>query len=364
MRSRNPAMAGRPPRGAARCCEIVAVIEILTGQFDNYRRSRSGAIWLAAERGSPRITRITQIKTRTRTRTGTRTGLDPCYLLSVVSMLTEALRPALGSFRNKVVVVTGASSGIGRDTALLFARLGAKVALVARRRAMLEGVADAVRSAGGEARVVSADVSDVRAARAAVARVKRAWRRIDVLVNNAGVLRPAPVAQIKPADLDQMMRVNLYGALFMMQAALPVMLAHPGGSIVNVASLAGRRGMTPLGGYCATKFALIGLCEALRTEHDSDTLHVGLVLPGVVETPMVTAVDQHEALANWPSQLNMPAEWVATAIALAARFRLREIAVPPGAALLEEIGALVPGVTDVIIGWMRDAGKLLARARR
>src|SRR4029450_11275713 len=104
-------------------------------------------------------------------------------------MLAEALRPALGSFHGKVVVVTGASSGIGRETALL----------LPRRRAMLEGVADAVRSPGGEARVVSADVSDVRAARAAVARVKRAWRRIDVLVNNAGVLRPAPVAQIKPA---------------------------------------------------------------------------------------------------------------------------------------------------------------------
>ena len=97
---------------------------------------------------------------------------------------------------------------------------------------------------------------------------------------------------------------------------------------------------------------------------DSDRLHVGLVLPGVVETPMVSEIDQVEGMPNWPAQLNMPPEWVSTAIALAVRFRLREIAVPPGAALLEELGALMPGVTDAIIGWMRDAGQLLARGAR
>src|SRR5215475_9638725 len=108
-------------------------------------------------------------------------------------MLLDALLGSLGSFRNRVVVVTGASSGIGRETALLFARLGARVALVARRRALLEAAA-----------------ADARAARAAVARIRRAWGRIDVLVNNAGVLKLAPVAQIKAGDLDAMLRVNLY----------------------------------------------------------------------------------------------------------------------------------------------------------
>jgi hypothetical protein len=276
-------------------------------------------------------------------------------------MLVEAILPSLGSFRDRVVVVTGASSGIGRETALLFARLGARVALLARRRELLEETAQAVRSAGGHALVVPADVGDARAARAAIGRVRRAWKHVDVLINNAGILRPAPVAKIKPADLDAMLRVNLYGALFMIQAALPAMLRRPGGSIVNVASLAGRRGITPLGGYCATKFALIGLTEALRTEVDSATLHVGLVLPGVVETPMVSGADPAGAFPEWPVQLNMPAEWVAAAIALAVRFRLREVSVPPGAALLEELGALMPGAADVLIGWMREAGKLIAR---
>jgi NAD(P)-dependent dehydrogenase (short-subunit alcohol dehydrogenase family) len=278
-------------------------------------------------------------------------------------MLVDAILPALGSLRDRVVVVTGASSGIGRETALLFARLGARVALVARRREVLAGVADDARAAGGRAMVAAADVGDPRAARAAVARVRRAWGRIDVLVNNAGVLKPAPVARLKATDLEAMLRVNLYGPLFMTQAALPTLLRHPGGSIVNVASLAGRRGLTPLGGYCATKFALVGLTEALRTEFDSDTLHVGVVLPGVVETPMVHGFDQGETLPDWPAALNMPAEWVAAAIALAVRFRLREVSVPPGAALMEELGALMPGATDALIGWASAAGRLLARVR-
>src|SRR5215472_19028075 len=278
-------------------------------------------------------------------------------------MLVDALLPALGSFRDRVVVVTGASSGIGRETALLFARLGARVALVARRRPLLQETAAAVRAAGGTPLVAVADVGDARAARACVARVRRAWGRIDVLVNNAGILRTATVARLTASDLDAMLRVNLYGPLFMIQAALPTMLRHPGGSIVNVASLAGRRGVSPIGGYCATKFALVGLSEALRTEVDDAAVHVGLVLPGVVETPMVQAVDLNATVPGWPAQLNMPAEWVAAAVALAVRFRLREVSVPPGAALLEELGTLVPAAADALIGWVTAAGRLLAGRR-
>jgi NAD(P)-dependent dehydrogenase (short-subunit alcohol dehydrogenase family) len=281
-----------------------------------------------------------------------------------MAMLVEAIVPALGSFRDRVVVVTGASSGIGRETALLFARLGARVALVARRRQLLAEVAEEVRAAGSKALVVPADVADPRAARAAVARIRRTWRHIDVLINNAGILRPSPVARLKPADLDAMLRVNLFGVLYMTQAALPALLRRPHSSIVNVGSLAGRRGITPLGGYCATKFALVGLTEALRTEVDGSILHVGLVLPGVVETPMVSGIDAEVVLPEWPTLLNMPPEWVAATIAISVRFRLREIAVPPGAALMEELGALMPGVADVLIGWMREAGRLIASATR
>jgi NAD(P)-dependent dehydrogenase (short-subunit alcohol dehydrogenase family) len=169
------------------------------------------------------------------------------------------------------------------------------------------------------------------------------------------------VATLRAADLEAMLRVNLFGALFMTQAVLPGMQRRGRGAIINVASLAGRRGVTPLGGYCATKFALVGLTEALRTEVDAARIHVGAVLPGVVETPMVQGFDQGETLPEWPALLNMPPEWVAAAVALAVRFRLHEVSVPPGAVLLEELAALAPGATDALLGWMRAAGQWLSR---
>ena len=273
-------------------------------------------------------------------------------------MLLERLLPWLGSFRDEIVLVTGASSGIGRETALSFARQGARVALAARRREQLREVAKAIEEAGGEALVVPTDVSDPRSVRACVSAVRRKWDQIDILVNNAGILIPSTVAKLKTNDFEAMFRVNVVGSLLMMQAVVPVMQRQQGGAIINVASLAGRRGLTPLGGYCATKFALVGLTEALRTELDGSNIHAGLVLPGVVDTPMAHNVE--DAVPSWPSRFNMPPEWVAAAVILAARFRLREVSVPPGSATLEIIASLAPGVADALIGWASVAGRLIS----
>ena len=150
---------------------------------------------------------------------------------------------------------------------------------------------------------------------------------------------------LRTADLQRMLDVNLIGALHVMQEAVKVMRKQGRGHIVNVGSLAGRRGFSPLGGYCATKFALVGLTEALRTELVGERINVSLVLPGVVDTPMADAPRSSDPTTAdvWPESLTMPPSWVVWSIFLAIRFRLAEIAVPPGSALIEKLAALAPG---------------------
>jgi len=269
--------------------------------------------------------------------------------------------PWFDDFKGKAVLVTGASSGIGRETALAFGAAGARVALVARRRAALEEVAHGISEKGGDAFVAPADVTKPAAVQACLRTVRKHFRGIDIVVNNAGVMIPSPIVDLKPADLKAMFQVNVFGALAVMQEAVRVMRPQGHGCVVNVASLAGRRGVSPLGGYCASKFALVGLTEALRTELHGSTLHVGLVMPGVIDTPMAHRVEANEEFgALWPAALNMPASWVVWAIFAVARFHLVEISVPPGAATLEKLGALAPGMTDSLIHWGTQATQWLS----
>jgi hypothetical protein len=257
---------------------------------------------------------------------------------------------SITSFRNRTVLVTGASSGIGREVALAFAGAGANVVLVARRAKVLAGVASEARKLGAKALAIPTDVTKPASVAACFARAVKRFGTVDVVVNNAGVMIPSKVEETSDVDLQAMLDVNLFGAMHVMQQAMKVMRAQGRGHIVNVASLAGRRGFSPLGGYCATKFALVGLTEALRLEVGTDDIHVALVMPGVVDTPLATNA-QRDPLVNmsWPEQLNMPPSWVVQCIFLAIRFRLTEIAVPPGTALLEKLAALAPGTTDSLL---------------
>jgi NAD(P)-dependent dehydrogenase (short-subunit alcohol dehydrogenase family) len=266
-------------------------------------------------------------------------------------------------FDGKTVLVTGASSGIGREAALAFAAAGANVVLVARRASVLTRLAAQVRESGAKALAVSTDVTDAAAVAACFRKAVARFGSIDIVVNNAGILLASSVAHMPAADLQRMLDVNLFGALHVMQAALRQMRKQAsGGHIVNVSSLAGRRGFSPLGGYSASKFALVGLTEALRTELAGENIGVSLVLPGVIETPMAAAAAVDPAGDGfWPKSLNMPAAWVVWAIFVAVRFKLAEIAVPPGAAVLEKIAALTPGTTDVLLRGVMDLARRAGR---
>lgn len=269
------------------------------------------------------------------------------------------------SFRNRTVLVTGASSGIGRETALAFAAAGSNVVLVARRAKALAGVAARARKSGAKVLVAPADVTKPAEVAAAFGKAVKRFGGVDIVVNNAGVLIPSEVTAMKSADLRAMLDVNLFGALYVMQQAVKIMRAQGRGHIVNVASLAGRRGFSPVGGYCASKFALIGLTEALRTELVGERIHVSMVLPGVVDTAMASAANESPETAGlWPQALNMPPSWVVWSIFLAIRFRLAEIAVPPGGALLEKLAALAPGTTDTLLRWASDAAKRVGKSAR
>ena len=270
-----------------------------------------------------------------------------------------------GYFRDRAVVITGASSGIGEDVALGFARQGARVALLARRKSTLDDLAGRINDKGGRALALACDVTKRTEVDSAIEHVMRSFKRVDILVNSAGIMIPSEVEKLKLAELEKMMSVNVYGALNAIQATIPIMRRQARGNIVNIASLAGRRGMSPLGGYSATKFAIVGLTEALRMELFGSGIRVSLVMPGVIDTPMTTdAVIEDMELGAMPSFLKMPVRWVTWAVLAAAAFGLAEVDVPPGAAVGEKIASLFPGVTDAFLSvgsqMMKAAGRFMS----
>lgn len=267
-------------------------------------------------------------------------------------MATEdlILRPLRGFFRGRTMLVTGASSGIGRDTALVLGGLGVKTGLLARRQAQLDDLALAIRNQGGSALVLAADVSSREAVLDAVGRALNEFGHLDIVVNSAGIIQPGAVETMDPQSLQRMLNVNLLGALHTIQAVLPSMRRAGTGHIVNIGSLAGRRGMTPLGGYSATKFALVGLTEALRVEVFGTGVRVALVMPGVVDTPMIRGDGQFEQHGRFPEMIPpMPVRWVTWAVIAALTLGLTEVDVPPGAAVVEKLAALFPGMTDAAL---------------
>ncbi len=188
--------------------------------------------------------------------------------------------------KDRIALVTGASSGIGEATALALAEAGAKVAIAARRRDRLDALAKRLAPLGAEPLVLEADLLDEAAAQRIVADTEKHFGRLDILVNNAGVMYLEPVAAADLGRWRRMLELNVLSLIASSQAALAGMRQRHDGHIVNVSSTAGRIANPNAAGYSATKFGVGGFSEALRREVCADNIRVSIIEPGVVQTEL------------------------------------------------------------------------------
>ncbi len=190
------------------------------------------------------------------------------------------------SLIDKVAVVTGASQGIGRDTALALSAAGAKVAVAARNEEKLGVLVKDIAAAGGEAFAVKMDVADADQVKAGFKQVVEKFERLDILVNNAAITRDGLAVRMKADDWDAVIRTNLTGAHLCIQQALPTMMKARAGRIINIVSVVAQMGNAGQANYVAAKAGLIGLTKAIAMEIASRNITVNAVAPGFIETPM------------------------------------------------------------------------------
>jgi 3-oxoacyl-[acyl-carrier protein] reductase len=190
------------------------------------------------------------------------------------------------SLKNKVAVVTGASQGIGRETALALAEAGAKIVVAARNEEKLAALVSEIAAPGGEALALKMDVADAEQVKAGFKQVIEKFGRLDILVNNAAVTRDGLAMRMKKEDWDAVLQTNLTGAHLCIQQALPTMMKARAGRIINISSIVAQMGNAGQANYVAAKAGLIGLTKAIAIEIASRGITVNAVAPGFIETPM------------------------------------------------------------------------------
>jgi len=224
------------------------------------------------------------------------------------------------NIKGKVVVITGASSGLGEATARLLSGEGATVVLGARRVERLKSLADELTAKGGQALAVPTDVTHCDQVKRLVDAAVQKFGRIDVMINNAGLMPHSPLERLKVDDWDRTIDVNIKGVLYGIAAALPYMKHQKAGHIINVSSVAGHK-VTPNGAvYCATKHAVRALSEGLRTEVKPYNIRTTIISPGAVATELpdsVTEPDIAERMHKFYKDVAIPADSFARAVAFA-----------------------------------------------
>jgi short-subunit dehydrogenase len=261
------------------------------------------------------------------------------------------------NLQNRVVVITGASAGIGRETALLFAKAQCRLALAARRKDRLDLLAEEVKRIGGEALSVQTDVSDEKQVEQLIHETVTRFGRLDILINNAGFGLFAKLEDTSAEELKTIFATNFLGTFYAIKAVLPVMQQQKAGHIINVSSVAGKRGFPLSGAYCATKFAMNGLTESLRTELRGSGIDVSLVMPVGTATDFFTVAKNKSDRPSVPLGIVQSAHQVAEAIVRCARSPKAEVYVYPPSRILVLLNALSPSLVD----WF--GAKLVQRAQ-
>lgn len=196
------------------------------------------------------------------------------------------------SLRDRVALVTGASQGIGRDTATALSEAGAKVAVAARNEEKLAALVNEITAVGGTALAVKMDVADAEQVKSGFKQVIEKFGRLDILVNNAAVTRDGLALRMKQDDWDAVIRTNLTGAHLCIQQALGTMMRARAGRIINIASVVAQMGNAGQANYVAAKAGLIGLTKAIAIEIASRNITVNAVAPGFIETPMTDVLSE------------------------------------------------------------------------
>jgi NADP-dependent 3-hydroxy acid dehydrogenase YdfG len=242
------------------------------------------------------------------------------------------------NIEGKVVVITGASSGLGESTARLLAANGAKVVLGARRKDRIDEVVRDITAKGGSALGFKTDVTKRGDVEALVSGAMDKHGRIDVIVNNSGIMPIAPMAALKVEEWDRMIDVNIKGLLYGVAAVLPIMQKQKQGHIINIASVGGFKVFAPGGTvYSATKFAVRAVTEGLRMEHKADNIRCTIISPGAVATELPESSSEEATRENLREfyKMAIPADSIARAIAYAieqpAEVEIDEIVIRPTA---------------------------------
>lgn len=239
----------------------------------------------------------------------------------------------MSELANKIVAITGASSGIGEATARLLAARGARVLVGARRTDRLEKLVTEIRAAGGEAYCMALDVTSLAQMEAFVAEAQQRFGGLDVIVNNAGVMPLSPLSSRKVDEWNQMIDVNIRGVLHGIAAAQPLMEQQQHGHIINVSSIGGLAVSPTAAVYCATKFAVRAISDGLRQE--TDKLRVTVISPGVVTSELAETISDlsaRELMKGYRSIALEPdaiARAIAYAIAQPADVDVNEMVVRP-----------------------------------